>query len=140
MVYPILAVKDVDASIAFYIEKLGFEKDMALPNAEGKTAFAFVSLGKEPVGFGLDETLKVERGAGVVLMISVAEGTDVDEVYKSVQSKGIAIEQEIKTEYWGDRTFAVKDPDGYYICLYQTIHQPDMEHVAKVFSGEVQPE
>ena len=113
---------------------------MALPNAEGKTAFAFAKLGKEVLGFGLDEALTAERGAGVVLMLSVPEGASIDDTYKFVQSKGVAIEQEIKTEYWGDRTFAVKDPDGYHICLYQTVHQPDMEHVAAVFKGEVQPE
>jgi uncharacterized glyoxalase superfamily protein PhnB len=138
MVYPIVSVKDVDASIAFYTEKLGFEKDMALPNAEGKTAFAFVKLGSEVMGFGLDNTPNV--GQGVVFMMSIPEGASIDEVYKSVQDKGVAIAEEIKTEYWGDRTFAVKDPDGYHICLYQTIHQPDMEHVAAVFKGEVETE
>ena len=135
MVYPILAVKDVDASLAFYTEKLGFAKDMAMDNAEGKTAFAFVKLGNEVLGFDLADTDNV--GRGVVFMLAVPEGADIDTVYQDVQAKGVTIEEPIKTEYWGDRVFSVKDPDGYYLSLYKTVHQPDMEHIAKVIKGEV---
>ena len=138
MVYPILSAKNVDASIAFYTEKLGFKQEMAMPNGDGVTAMAFVSLGKEMLGFSVADT--PNAGQGVVFMISVPEDANIDDVYKSVQSKGVTIEEPIKTEYWGDRTFSVKDPDGFYICLFKTVHQPDMEHVAAVMRGEGQSE
>jgi uncharacterized glyoxalase superfamily protein PhnB len=138
MVYPILSVTDVDTSLAFYTEKLGFQQDLAMDGPDGKTAFAFVRLGTEVVGFSRADTDNV--GRGVVFMFAVPEGAKVDTVYAEVQAKGVAIEEPIKTEYWGDRIFSIKDPDGYYLTLYETIHQPDMEHIEKVMKGEVQPE
>ena len=54
------------------------------------------------------------NGKGVYLTIEV---TNVDEVYKEIASKDIAIEVEIRDEPWGDRHFAVVDPNGIGIDI-----------------------
>jgi catechol 2,3-dioxygenase-like lactoylglutathione lyase family enzyme len=53
MIMPILAVKDVDASSAFYKDVLGFSHDFSMPGPDNQTSFAGVSLGKAAFGLSL---------------------------------------------------------------------------------------
>lgn len=53
-------------------------------------------------------------GKGVYLTIEV---DDVDEVYKKLKNKSIKIEVDIRDEEWGDRHFAIKDPNGIGIDI-----------------------
>ena len=48
-------------------------------------------------------------GKGVYLTIEVE---DVDEVYEKIKKKRIPIEVELRNETWGDRHFAIVDPNG----------------------------
>ncbi len=54
------------------------------------------------------------NGKGVYLTIEVEE---VDEVYQQLKNKGVPIEIEIRDEPWGDRHFAIKDPNGIGIDI-----------------------
>lgn len=54
------------------------------------------------------------NGKGVYLTIEVE---DVDEVYERIKNKGIAIAIEIRDEPWGDRHFAIVDPNGIGIDI-----------------------
>ena len=49
------------------------------------------------------------NGKGVYLTIEVE---NVDKVYEQIKKKGVAIEIEIRDEAWGDRHFAIVDPNG----------------------------
>ena len=49
------------------------------------------------------------EGKGVYLTIEVE---DVDKVYTDLKNKGVAIEIELRDEIWGDRHFAIIDPNG----------------------------
>ena len=48
-------------------------------------------------------------GKGVYLTIDVEQ---VDEVYAAIKAKGIVPQIEIRDEPWGDRHFAIVDPNG----------------------------
>nr|WP_298999762.1 VOC family protein [uncultured Allomuricauda sp.] len=54
------------------------------------------------------------NGKGVYLTIEVE---DVDEVYKQLKEKGVQLAIDIRDEPWGDRHFAIKDPNGIGIDL-----------------------
>ncbi len=54
------------------------------------------------------------NGKGIYLTIEVE---DVDQVYQKIKSKGIPIEIEIRNEDWGDRHFAIVDPNGIGIDI-----------------------
>ncbi len=54
------------------------------------------------------------NGKGVYLTIEVE---NVDEVYKEIKGKNVAIEIEIRDEPWGDRHFAITDPNGIGIDI-----------------------
>lgn len=48
---------------------------------------------------------------------SVIEVENVDEVYKELKNKTVPIEIELRNEPWGDRHFAIKDPNGIGIDI-----------------------
>ena len=138
MIMPILAVTDVDTSVAFYTQKLGFKHDFSLPGKDGQNAFAAVSLGQ--ASFGLSRVKALEhRGQGVSFMVYVPESTDLDAYYADVQARGTAIAEAIQDQYWGDRCFVVDDPDGYVLSLCKNIKNVDLAGLEAGMRGEPQP-
>lgn len=61
------------------------------------------------------------QNQGVYLTIEV---DNVDSVYQELKSKGVEIEIDIRNEPWGDRHFAIKDPNGIGID-FVTYSQPE---------------
>lgn len=137
MIIPILAVKDIDSSVAFYVEKLGFELDYVLKGAGGKDAFASVSL--HGASLALELKPAVEPRSSVQFMVYVADGENIDDYYTSVVERGTPISEEIEDAFWGDRIFTVHDPDGYMITLCKTVRQVPDEEMEAGLRGEAQP-
>ncbi|MEO1051739.1 MAG: VOC family protein [Bacteroidota bacterium] len=54
------------------------------------------------------------QGQGMYLTIEV---DDVDSLYKSLKDKGVDIKIDLRDEPWGDRHFAIQDPNGIGIDL-----------------------
>ncbi|GAB3333157.1 VOC family protein [Marivirga atlantica] len=54
------------------------------------------------------------NGKGAYLTIEVE---NVDDIYEKLKSKGVKIEIELRDEPWGDRHFAIVDPNGIGIDL-----------------------
>ncbi len=54
------------------------------------------------------------NGQGMYLTIEVE---DVDKMYKTIKAKGVPIQIEIRNEPWGDRHFAIQDPNGIGIDI-----------------------
>ncbi len=137
MIMPILSVRNVDASLDFYVNKLGFKQEMVMAGADGNNFFGFVSLGKAMIG--LDAmTPTAPRGApGADFMVFVPDEADIDQVYQDVLSRGTAIEAPIETKYWGDRVFSVLDPDGYRITISKTVKQVPMEEIETITGTKI---
>ncbi len=53
-------------------------------------------------------------GQGMYLTIEV---DDVDKIYNELKEKGVAIKIDIRDEPWGDRHFAIEDPNGIGIDI-----------------------
>jgi catechol 2,3-dioxygenase-like lactoylglutathione lyase family enzyme len=54
------------------------------------------------------------QGQGMYVTIEVE---DVDKIYSDIRSKGVAIKIDIRNEPWGDRHFAIEDPNGIGIDI-----------------------
>lgn len=63
------------------------------------------------------------KGQGMYLTIEVQ---DVDLLYKKIKGKGVPIAIELRDEPWGDRHFAIMDPNGIGIDLV-TFTKPSAE-------------
>ncbi|MCF6405051.1 VOC family protein [Chitinophaga filiformis] len=104
-------------SKAFYTDVLGFgitfENDFYLllhtPNHEAEISFLLPEHPSQQALFHKGFT-----GAGVYLTIEVE---DVDKMYRELKQKGIDIKIDIRNEPWGDRHFAITDPNGVNIDI-----------------------
>ena len=109
--------KDVEASKAFYIRLFGCE---VLYESDW---FVLLKLGSSELGFmlpDLDMQAPIFRPAfeGKGLWIAV-DVDDVDAEYDRIKSMNIPIEVELRDEPWGDRHFALVDPNGIGIDVVQ---------------------
>jgi PhnB protein len=124
MLTPILAVADIEASIAFYTRALGFEYGYSMADENGNTSLASVQLGDSEILFGVLETLVAPefhgvRGIGVQIYIELPDDIDIDALYQQALAYGATITEEITDRAWGDRSFTLTDPDGYNLMLAQ---------------------
>lgn len=120
---PILSVHNIDASIAFYVEKLGFEKSWSMPDEKGVTSFACVRLGAAEILLGTIDFVPAEDrgklGTGIQIYVEVPAQTDIDTLYAQAREGGAPITRAIENRDWGERAFSVKDLDGYHLMLAQ---------------------
>ena len=90
--------------------------------------FALLQLGDSQLGFMLPN-LETQAhlfqnaflGQGIWLAIDV---DDAKVEYERIQTMGIPIEVELRDEPWGDRHFAIVDPNGIGIDIVQRIEGP----------------
>lgn len=112
----------------FYTNYLGFgvtfENDfyVLLHTPGGESEISFL-LPNHPSQQSLFQ--KAFQGNGVYLTIEV---DNVDEVYSNLIEKGVKIEIEIRDEPWGDRHFAIVDPNGVGIDIV-TYSSPQVEEL-----------
>jgi catechol 2,3-dioxygenase-like lactoylglutathione lyase family enzyme len=102
---------------AFYTEVLGFgvtfeNEFYLLMHTPGHTSELSFLLPDHPSQQPLFQT--AFAGKGVYLTIEV---DDVDKLYEEIKKKNVEIGIEIRDEPWGDRHFAIQDPNGVGIDL-----------------------
>lgn len=104
-------------SKAFYSENLGFgvtfENEFYLlmhtPNQEAEFSFLLPNHPTQHPFFHAPF-----NGKGMYLTLEV---DDVDAIYKKLMDKGVEIKIAIRDEPWGDRHFAIEDPNGIGIDI-----------------------
>lgn len=102
---------------AFYTNVLDFgvtfENDFyLLMHTPGRSAEISFLLPEHPTQQPLFH--KPFTGQGMYLTIEV---DDVDSLYEKLKAKGIDIKIDIRDEPWGDRHFAIQDPNGIGIDI-----------------------
>src|SRR5512135_944796 len=112
-----LFVTDVDASVAFYRDVLGFAVERESPGYVamrlGDVRFAIGQQSDLPPGhhFG-PEALARQKGVGVEIVIEV---DDIQECHQRVVESGYPLSKSLTVQPWGLTDFRVVDPDGYYV-------------------------
>jgi len=113
---PVFPVSDVGASIAFYVETLGFEKLFDVPLEDGTLVTGQVVKEGNNIMFNLNPGEAGGRGGGIYVWCRV-EDTDLDEYYLALKEAGLVVVDEIQDQFWGDRYFAVRDLNGYILAF-----------------------
>jgi len=101
----------------FYVHNLGFgvtfENEFYLlmhtPTQEAEIAFLLPNHPSQQPFFH-----KPFQGQGMYLTIEV---DDVDKMYSDLKKKGVVMKIDIRNEPWGDRHFAIEDPNGIGIDI-----------------------
>ena len=111
----VLAVQDLNSQAAYFIDKLGFDRDFTAPGWE------FLSFGDFKVMLGecSDEVSAEETGNHSWFAHALIE--NVDEVYAELQDRGAKIITPIGDRPWGIRDFTVATPEGHRIIFGQSI-------------------
>jgi uncharacterized glyoxalase superfamily protein PhnB len=114
---PSFTVNDLDASLAFYRDVLGFvikdrwERDGKLMGVElGAGAVTFY-VGQDDWKKGRDRA----KGEGFRLYCSTTQ--DIDALAATIKARGGKLAEEPHDQPWGGRAMAVSDPDGFKITL-----------------------
>ena len=102
---------------AFYLNNLGFgvtfENEFYLllhtPGGESEISFLLPNHPSQQPFFH-----KAFPGQGMYLTIEV---DDVDKIYNEIRQKAVPVKIEIRDEPWGDRHFAIEDPNGVGIDI-----------------------
>ena len=102
-----LEVNNLEESLLFYHEQLGFEIESHNPDAEPPIASVRVGLLRFTLVQQLETMLK--RGRGVHFVFGVS---DVDQFHQRLRTSEIQID-EPRDEGWGGRFVSLQDPDGY---------------------------
>jgi lactoylglutathione lyase len=117
---PNLLVASVERSLAFYVDTLGFERGMTVPDA---SPFAFASVTSGPVEIFFNDAVGAVKeypafagkplGCTGTLFI---EMHGVDALHARLNGS-VTIVMPIVTQFYGLREFAIEDPDGYVITF-----------------------
>src|SRR5262245_32697388 len=110
-------VNDLDRSIAFYRDVLGFKVDERWER-DGKLMGVSLQAGKVTWMIGQDDWQKGrdrKKGEGFRLYCTTTE--NVDALARKIKSKGGKLDSEPADQPWGSRDFSLTDPDGFKITI-----------------------
>jgi catechol 2,3-dioxygenase-like lactoylglutathione lyase family enzyme len=117
---PNLVVSDVERSIAFYRDVLGFQVQATVPDA-APYVFASVQSGAVEIFFNAPEPAIAEypafkdRPIGGTLTLFV-EVVNIEQVYETLKGR-VPVVMPIEKKWYGVTEFAFRDPDGYIITF-----------------------
>jgi len=121
---PNLLVSNVERSLAFYIDTLGFERGLTVPE---QSPFVFASVTSGPIEIFFNDAATAVKeypafggkplGATGTMFIEL-EG--VEALHDRLRSS-VKIVMPLVTQFYGMREFAIEDPDGYVITFAQRI-------------------
>ena len=116
-VSPSFTVDDLEKSLAFYRDILGFEVGQRWEEG-GKLTGVELSAGPSVFMIGQDDWKKGRnRTKGVGFRLYCDTDQDVDGLAEQIKSRGGKLAQEPRDEEWGARTLTVEDPDGFKITI-----------------------
>jgi catechol 2,3-dioxygenase-like lactoylglutathione lyase family enzyme len=119
-VSPGITANDLQKSIKFYVDGLGFEIG---DRNEVEGVLRYVGLKAGPgmgIGIGQDDFAKgKDRTKGVGMRIWVGTKQDVSAIAARAKAAGITLDSEPAKLPWGPMAFAVTDPDGFKLTIAQ---------------------
>ena len=118
-----LEVNNLEDSLSFYHDRLGFEIESH--NAGAEPPIASVSAGSLRITLVQQIETMLKRGRGVHFVLGVS---DVDQFHAGLRKSEVQV-SEPTDEGWGGRFISLQDPDGYRLFFVTWDQQtaPDSE-------------
>jgi uncharacterized glyoxalase superfamily protein PhnB len=122
-----LFYQDPKAAIAFLQAALGFELTMMLEDADGNLAHSQLSLGDGRIMVGTewsaDHKSPKSIGGKNTQTVHIQLDVGIDAHCERARQAGAEIIAEPETQFYGDRTYRCRDPEGHIWTLSQTVAQ-----------------
>ncbi len=116
---PVLAVDEIEKSLPFWVDRLGFAKTVEVPDG-GRLAFAI--LVKDGVEVMLQTWESVKKDAPHLVPAGPASASflfieveDFEDILKRIEGCAIAIPE--RTTFYGMREIVVREPGGHLVCF-----------------------
>lgn len=110
-VQPIIGARDLETSIRFYVDRLGF----TLAFRDGGTPTNYVGLCRGGVELHMQFQHEHEMST-LRLRIRV---DDPDALFSEYQARGVTMATPLESKPWGTREFAILDPDRNALMFYR---------------------
>lgn len=114
---PVLGVKDVEASVAFYRDKLGFGVGGQWGPENGPIGFAIMDLGTITVALQRD-TDATPRAGGWIAYFYI---DGVDAFHERMVTHGVDIVEAPVETFYGIREMTIRDLDGHQLAFGQDL-------------------
>jgi uncharacterized glyoxalase superfamily protein PhnB len=112
-----LTVNDLEKSLSWYTDVVGFEVDRR-HERDGKLLAVSLKAGEVRLLINQDDGAKGwdrAKGEGFSLMIYVDD--NIDEVAKRIKESGGVLDSEPTDTPWGKRVFRLRDPNGFRLTI-----------------------
>jgi catechol 2,3-dioxygenase-like lactoylglutathione lyase family enzyme len=119
-----LEVNNLEDSLSFYHDRLGFEIESH--NAGAEPPIASVRGGSLRITLVEQIETMLKRGRGVHFVLGV---DDVDQFYEGLRTSEVKVSQPTD-EGWGGRFVSLQDPDGYRL-FFVTWKQAEPRTIAR---------
>lgn len=130
--------RDPKAALKFLEQAFGFELFMLIEDQDGNLAHSEMRSGDSILMVGSEWTDDCRSPASVggknTQLIHVHVETDVDAHCERARAAGMQILMEPTDQFYGDRSYRCKDPEGHIWSVAQTVKQVSREE-AEAASG-----
>ncbi len=130
--------RDPKAALKFLEAAFGFELSMLIEDSEGGLANSEMRFGNAVVMVGNEWTDDHRSPASIggknTQTVHIQIETDVDAHCERARKAGFDILMEPQDQFYGDRTYRCRDPEGHVWTVGQTVHQVSRE-AAEAASG-----
>jgi glyoxylase I family protein len=119
-VWPLLAVDDLETSVAFWRDRLGFKLVGQAESEDGQMFWCRLERAGSSIMLQTaeaDDGPARERGRGVTLYFVC---DDVDAFFEEASSRGLRVDPPT-TAYYGMRQLYVPEPNGYFVCFESSV-------------------
>ena len=133
-----LFYQDPKAALAWLEKAFGFELVMLLEDADGAVAHSQMEFGDSYVMIGqewsADHRSPKSVGGKNTQTVHIQLDTDIDAHFERAKAAGAVIDAEPTTQFYGDRTYRCRDPEGHIWTVAQTVASVSREE-AEAASG-----
>ena len=112
-----LTVRDLETSVAWYRDAVGFRVDREIVR-EGTLRAVALGAGAVRLMLNQDDGAKgLERAKGVGFSLMLTTRQDIDALAARITAHGGTLVTEPADMPWGARAFRVRDPDGFAFAI-----------------------
>jgi uncharacterized glyoxalase superfamily protein PhnB len=124
---PVLLVNEIEPILPFWVDRLGFERTIEVPDGN---RLGFIAFQKGSAEVMYQTYSSVEKDAPPSMSAMARKGPtylymevdDLDAVLAAM--KGVKIVMPVRTAFYGMREFGVQDPGGHFITFAQPVVLP----------------
>jgi lactoylglutathione lyase len=112
-----LTVRDIETSLAWYCDALGFAVDKRHERG-GKLVAVSLMAGDVRILLNQDDFAKGnDRAKGEGFSLQIVTAQDIDAIAQRIRDHGGVLASEPADMPWGARVFRVQDPDGFRFAI-----------------------